>query len=55
MQQKAPFCVLLKKKTFLAGEANPRPPTAFSLSMVDMYVWFENTTCTLLVREGNKR
>ena len=38
MQQNGPFCVLLKNNFLGVGVANPRLPTAFSLSRVGMYV-----------------
>ena len=38
MQQNAPFCVLLKNNVLGGGRvANPRSPTALSLSWVGMY------------------
>ena len=37
MQQNAPFCVLLENNVLGGGVANPRSPTAFSLSRVGMY------------------
>ena len=38
MQQNAPFCILLKNNVLGGGGvANPRSPTAFSLSRVGMY------------------
>ena len=59
MQQNAPFCVLLKNNVLGGGVANPRSPTAFSLSRVGMYakirgqhrVTLQNykATCTLLL------